>query len=199
MCAKDTFAKMDHILFGNLWHCARFRHPHKPRRWTVARYWRVQAARRWNFADRKGRCLLNYEQTSIRRHVKVRGTSSPFDGHWIYWTSRLGHHPEVPARVSTLLRWQHGKCAECGLYLRDGDVLEVDHILPLSLGGMDWTSNPQLLHRHCHDQKTAGDGSVKASLTVRGADDNGQPIEELDARKRARPVLQTSQAGEGLA
>jgi RNA-directed DNA polymerase len=36
------------------------------------------------------------------------------------------------------------------------DLPEVDHIVPTSLGGKDGYDNWQLLHRHCHDTKTAG-------------------------------------------
>lgn len=43
------------------------------------------------------------------------------------------------------------------------DVMEVDHIIPQSKGPKDEWKNLQLLHRHCHDEKTAEDGS----LTVR--------------------------------
>ena len=35
--------------------------------------------------------------------------------------------------------------------------MEVDHIVPLSHGGKDQFMNLQLLHRHCHDVKTAQD------------------------------------------
>jgi hypothetical protein len=37
------------------------------------------------------------------------------------------------------------------------DLMEVDHIQPLSMGGQDEYRNLQLLHRHCHDKKTAED------------------------------------------
>ncbi len=35
--------------------------------------------------------------------------------------------------------------------------MEMDHIIPLSRGGKDEYKNLQLLHRHCHDTKTALD------------------------------------------
>jgi RNA-directed DNA polymerase len=38
-----------------------------------------------------------------------------------------------------------------------GDVLEVDHIIPTAFGGKDGYDNWQLLHGHCHDEKTAED------------------------------------------
>jgi RNA-directed DNA polymerase len=37
--------------------------------------------------------------------------------------------------------------------------MEVDHIKPLSKGGKDTYENLQLLHRHCHVQKTATESS----------------------------------------
>ena len=49
-------------------------------------------------------------------------------------------------------------------------------MLPTILGGRDNYNNLQLLHRHCHDQKTAADGSSVA----RGTDDSSQAIEEPD-------------------
>jgi len=62
-------------------------------------------------------------------------------------------------RVATLLKKQKGKCTFCGNYFKDGDSLEVDHIIPKSRGGKNEYKNWQLLHRHCHDPKTASDGS----------------------------------------
>ncbi|MHC5722186.1 MAG: HNH endonuclease [Nostoc sp.] len=38
--------------------------------------------------------------------------------------------------------------------------MEVDHRIPKSQGGKDSYENWQLLHRHCHDTKTANDGSL---------------------------------------
>ena len=71
----------------------------------------------------------------------------------------MGKSSELPKRVSKLLKKQKGKCTHCGLYFRENDVIEVDHIIPKSQGGKDFCDNLQLLHRHCHDTKTANDGS----------------------------------------
>ncbi len=146
----------------------------------------------WLFATKD--CPLRlHRMTPIKRHVKVQGTKSPFDGDWIYWTKRQGNHPETPPKMAYLLKSQKGKCAQCGLYFKEGDQLEVDHCIPVSLGGTDFYVNLQLLHRHCHDQKTATDGSV----APRGTDDNSQIVEEPDevtsltsgfeAERRGRP------------
>ena len=101
--------------------------------------------------------LYRHGQTVIRRHVKVHGVRSPYDGDWVYWRTRLGHHPEVSPRVARLLKRQQGKCPECGLFFTGNDRMEVDHIIPQACGGTAGKDNLQLLHRHCHDHKTARD------------------------------------------
>jgi Restriction endonuclease len=75
----------------------------------------------------------------------------------------MGHDPEIPMRVTKLLQRQKGKCPECGLYFKYGDQMEVDHILPTRYGGTDAYHNRQLLHRHCHDRKTARDKEMMAA------------------------------------
>ena len=72
----------------------------------------------------------------------------------------MGTHPEMPTGVAKLLKVQKGKCAYCGHFFKDEDLIETDHIIPKSLGGKNSYSNLQLLHRHCHDKKTANDGSL---------------------------------------
>jgi RNA-directed DNA polymerase len=63
--------------------------------------------------------------------------------------------------------------------------MEVDHILPKSQGGNGDYSNLQLLHRHCHDNKTATD--LKRSALSKHC-----IVEEPDEGKLSRPVLKTS-------
>ncbi len=73
----------------------------------------------------------------------------------------------MPNRKAKLLKRQKGKCDWCGLHFLDKerDVMEEDHIIPRTLGGKDEWKNLQLLHRHCHDEKTATDGSLKSVVT----------------------------------
>ncbi|WP_367120312.1 HNH endonuclease [Microcoleus sp. PH2017_32_RDM_D_A] len=73
----------------------------------------------------------------------------------------MSSHPELSSRVATLLKRQAGKCVLCELSFKYGDLWEVDHVIRTSRGGKDEYSNWQLLHRHCHDLKTATDGDVR--------------------------------------
>jgi RNA-directed DNA polymerase len=163
------FARLTHLTFRKLWRWAKRRHPRKSAGWLKNRYW-PRSRGSWRFAlEGKGACLFQHSDTRIARHVKVMSNRSPFDGDWVYWSSRMGKHPEVGGRLSFLLKAQKGQCAHCKLFFRFGDVLEVDHKVPRSLGGSDRYDNLQLLHRHCHDTKTATDrqdAALRGSLSI---------------------------------
>jgi RNA-directed DNA polymerase len=152
---------MDYQLYWKLRRWAKRRHPNKGEHW-INKYWCPIANRNWVFATRSNNNPITLvEHGSIKNHVhkKVKGDASPYDGNLIYWSSRMGKHPEMPMRTASLLQKQRGKCAHCGLYFKDGDLIELDHIIPKSKGGKDEYINWQLLHRHCHDEKSRTDGS----------------------------------------
>lgn len=145
--AKVTFNKMSAQLYHKLRRWAALRQPRKWPKWCYRRYWqRLDGL--ICFTDGQ-HYLYQYEQTKIRRHVKVIGPKSPFDGDWLYWAQRLQRHPLKPLRVVKLLKWQGGKCEDCGLPFTTEDVLEVHH-----LNGNHSDNryvNLSLLHGHCHD------------------------------------------------
>ena len=137
--------------------------------------------------------MAKHYETEIIRHVKVKGTVSPFDGNLVYWSKRLRKSPDVSTRVINLLKKQKGKCELCGLTFRDRDKWEVDHILPTARGGKDWYANLQLLHDYFHHYKSARDGS-KGRIY-----DKDDETEEPDEVKVSRPALKTSRRGDSLA
>jgi len=162
--SKDVFSDIDDLIYQKLSAWAKRRHPLKNGKWVAKKYWHPLDGDNWIFATRKEGStplrLLNHADTPIVRHVKVKGKSSPYDGNLVYWSTRMGNNPEMPSRVSKLLKKQKGKCTHCGLFFRENDVMEVDHKIPKSQGGKDTYDNWQLLHRHCHDKKTALDSSL---------------------------------------
>jgi RNA-directed DNA polymerase len=158
--ASKAFRSCDNDLFALLWAWARQRHPRKTPGWIARTYWTLQRGAKWQFATRDGYRLRAHQDTAIKRHVKVRGNASPYDGNLTYWSRRLTDHVMLSATRGWLLARQKGLCPFCGLTFREDDVLDLDHIVPLARGGRDESSNQQLLHRHCHDQKTARDGST---------------------------------------
>ncbi|MEO0935915.1 MAG: group II intron maturase-specific domain-containing protein [Cyanobacteria bacterium J06641_2] len=131
------------------------------------KYWHTIGNNHWVFTTRQdsnGLKLLSHIEfhSSVNDYVKVRGDKSLFDGDTIYWSLRLSNHPDLPTTKRNLLKQQKGKCFGCGLNFIEGDLLEIDHIQPISCGGKKEWKNLQLLHRHCHDVKTANDGSQKS-------------------------------------
>lgn len=131
------------------------------------KYWHTIGDHHWVFTTRAEsnplRLLTHSEfHSSVNDYVKVLGDKSPFDGDLIYWSLRLSKRPEMPSTKAKLLNQQQGKCKSCDLHFQQVDVLEIDHIQPLTCGGKKEYQNLQLLHRHCHDAKTATDGSLKS-------------------------------------
>ncbi|MEG4397115.1 group II intron maturase-specific domain-containing protein [Microcoleus sp. BROC3] len=155
--SKDTFQKVDHLTYDQLRAWAKTRGKGGINK---AKYWRRVGNRNWCFSTEEGRELLTHQNTPIVRHIKVKGGASPYNGDWIYWGKRRGEYSGTPNRVSTLIKKQKGICSHCGLYFTSTDIVEVDHIKPTSLGGKDTYDNLQLLHKHCHNTKTASDGSL---------------------------------------
>lgn len=145
--SSETFTKLRWILFKQLVIWTRRKHPTRGSHWRKARYWQ------------KGKTQLEFDHSMagkwvglkphntylIKRHIKVKGTKSIYDGDTAYWAQRLRKMPGISTRVSTLLKLQKGKCNICQLDFRPGEVMEVDHIVPKSRGGKDVYSNLQLL------------------------------------------------------
>ena len=153
--------RQDYLLFQKLRAWSR----HRTGDWYKARqkYWTKIGNNNWVFATRRGDAnplrLLTHTEFGSRasEYVKVKGEDSPFNGNLVYWSTRMGKHPDMPTRKASLLKRQKGKCPWCCLHFREEDTLEVDHILATALGGKDEYKNLQLLHGHCHDEKTALD------------------------------------------
>jgi RNA-directed DNA polymerase len=157
VCSKRTYSKVDRTLLHQLRAWIKVKHPKKSRQWATAQYWKREGDK-LHFSPKNSCSRLRFHsETPIKRHVKIQGNRSPYDSDWMYWSTRMGHHPGVVTRVAKLLKRQQGRCPRCGLYCKAGDLLEVDHILPKAQGGKDAYHNWQLLHRHCHDAKTAED------------------------------------------
>jgi RNA-directed DNA polymerase len=194
--SSDIFVKLDHLLTKKLLAWAKHRHPQKSTNWVIRKYWGSIDNDNWVFMDKnnKQQCWLwKHSKTRIVRHEKVIGTASPYDGNFVYWSKRMGKDPNAPIRIARLLKAQKGKCPQCRLHFREDDVLEIDHITPRILGGKSEYSNLQLLHGHCHDKKSARDGSGAGTHT------KSHVIEEPDEAKVSRPVLKTSHSGDRLA
>jgi RNA-directed DNA polymerase len=185
--SQATFRRVDHLTWVKLRHWARRRHPNASAGWVYDRYWPRRDSRRVfaTPATSEGQVdLTSHREVPSLWHAKVAGNRSPYDGDWVYWSTRRGRDPTVGPRLATLLKRQGGRCAYCGLFFQQDDQLEVDHISGHRRDSR--YSNLQALHGHCHDAKTWAHGEY---LPV-GLRDTHQDTEERSARKRARSVLE---------
>ena len=190
MVATATFHHCRYILFQQLQQWAKRRHPHKGMHWISNKYWHVDEGKGWSFTDQRS-ILWQHDQTEIQRHIKVKGTVSPYNGDMLYWSKRLRTHPILNAVLGKLLQKQAGKCRWCELLFQEGDIIEIDHITPRGQGGGEALSNKCALHRHCHDQRHA--------QRVNGTHDKSQITEEPDDANVSRPVLKPSGGGDPFA
>jgi RNA-directed DNA polymerase len=196
--SKEVFASCDYHLMSTLKHWMGRRHGRKTARWVFNKYCRRSVTGRLEFSTPAGLRLVHHADTPIQRHVKVRGTVSPFNGDIVYWSQRLRQHPLTMGRVAILLKRQHGRCAWCGSLFMERAAIEVDHVRPRVGGGTTDLTNLQLLHGHCHDQKSVLDESATRRRRA-GLHAKNHVTEEPNAAKVARSDLQTSRSREGAA
>jgi len=154
------FCKQDHILHHKLRAWGRRRTGNL--RQAYQKYWNTIGKRNWVFSFKDGdnlHQLISHTKygSSSNNYVKVKNEESPYNGNLIYWSTRLGRNPDMPMRKAILLKKQKGICQWCSLHFQEEDILETDHIIPKALNGKDTYDNLQLLHGHCHDEKTALD------------------------------------------
>ncbi len=182
--SKEIFSALDRLLYYKLKNWAKWRHPKKTQTWIARKYWLIDKGKGWTFGTKDGLTLAKHSNIAINRHTKIKGEASPFDGNWTYWSTRRGEYPGTPTRVAEALKWQKGKCFECGLHFAPDDLIEIHH-----LDGNHKNNRRENLgatHRHCHDRIHGGNGKLSTQL---GTDGNSQFGEEPDELKSSRPVL----------
>jgi RNA-directed DNA polymerase len=125
--SSKTFDALDDHMWKLTYKWAKFRHPHKPKRWIISRYFgmfNTSRRDRWVFGDRDtGAYLLKFAWAKIVRHTMVKGWTSPDDPALAdYWDWRRGRKQPVLDRA----RWraliaQQGRCPLCGGLLLHAD------------------------------------------------------------------------------
>jgi RNA-directed DNA polymerase len=163
--AKETFGKVDNVIWKQLWQWACRRHPNKSAAWVKSKYFMCDGLRNWVFGttaeDDKGEKkfvkLVIASDTPIKRHVKIKGAANPYDPEFeTYFEERLGltMKESFKGRNSLLCLWyaQDGLCPNCGEKITKDTGWNIHHILPKAQGGEDKMSNLELLHPNCHRQ-----------------------------------------------
>lgn len=131
--SSASFSKADYLIYPKLEQWAKHRHPIKPVNGSTINTGTI-GNNHWTFATSTGTILCHHTQIPIVRHIKVKDRKSQFDGDWSYWASRLGRYPGMGKTKAMLFKRQKGKCSGCELYFKEGELLEVDHIIPKRKG-----------------------------------------------------------------
>ncbi|HBB31375.1 MAG TPA: group II intron reverse transcriptase/maturase [Cyanobacteria bacterium UBA8803] len=178
VASAKTFNKIDSVVFQKLFGWAKRRRSRNQNNTdVVSNYWGVNRGLGWKFITQDHKYVLEkHQDAKIKRHVKVKGTKSPYDGDLTYWGKRLSQHPMLRNVVAKLLKKQEGRCSECGLKFTSEDLLEVHHLDRDRSNNK--TKNLVLVHRHCHDVIHSSRGTVMSQI-----------IEEPNEVKISRSVL----------
>jgi RNA-directed DNA polymerase len=86
--SSKAFSDMDKYVFQKLWKWARWRHSNKCLRWIKHKYFSGYRDT-WRFAISDIIRIARHSEAHIKRHVKVQGTRTPYDGDLQYWGKRF--------------------------------------------------------------------------------------------------------------
>jgi len=185
--STEKMDKLDHLIFRKLLRWAKRRHPNKGIKWVANKYFLSHATKqKWEFSSSQ-LTLRKHTDTKIERYTQVKGEVSIYDGNTAYWAKRVQSHPELSLRQLTLMKRQKGICAYCQKPFKAEDIWEIDHIIPRGNGGKDIYDNLQLLHAHCHDQKSRQDRVSNELSELKGV-----VSQERNEGKLSRSVLKSS-------
>ncbi len=177
--AKETFSRLDYLIYWRLMRWGLRRHPRKSGKWVYAHYWPETGSRRdlavtlpEKNGDLRSLVLYRLADTKIVRHQKIKGEYNPFDPEWFAYAERL-----LTARMSQdiwdtqrLKLWmqQGGKCVLCEQFIDSTRTMDDHHIVYRAYGGSHALSNRLLLHPVCHRRVHALGLEVAKPVPARG-------------------------------
>ena len=160
--AKETFSKLDALIYWRLVRWAKRRHPKKSSMWVRQRYWHA-SAERTDFAEavkaengeRQLTRLYRLADTAIVRHIKVKGAYNPFDSAYELYgedlrSKRLLRSMAYRKEWMSLYLAQSGECLICKTAIEEDRGWHDHHIVYKVMGGSDRLVNRVLLHPDCH-------------------------------------------------
>jgi RNA-directed DNA polymerase len=166
--AKETFDRVDHIVWSMLWRWALSRHPNKSVRWIKDRYFKSKGSRNWVFAatekqedaTKKELTLLKESDTPIVRHVKIKAQANPYDPLWdayfeARWVKKMLNSGRGRSKLYRVWLGQDCNCHDCHQPITKSTPWAFRHIVKRTEGGTDAASNLQMHHLNCHMRQRA--------------------------------------------
>lgn len=160
--AKETFSKLDSLIYWRLVRWMRRRHPKKSLAWCFQKYWNTvtdvsefAGVRTAENGDKRWARKYLLAGTPIVRHQKIKGDYNPFDPKWEMYgeelrKKRMLQSISYRAQITQLYRSQSGNCAHCGIAVDKVTGWHDHHIVRRVDGGSNLLSNRVLLHPVCH-------------------------------------------------
>lgn len=161
--AKETFSKLDHLIFWRIRRWIKRRHPRKSEKWIKKKYFHSINGNNWVFAKpfRSSEGEVFYQQlyqlasTPIVRHKRLPTGYHPYDAaqeeKWeALRTQRMQHKLKYQKELVSLYRRQMGKCAYCGQPITKETGWHDHHVIRRVDGGSNTLKNRALLHPNCH-------------------------------------------------
>ena len=175
ICAKETFAYVDHHIWKMLWKWARRRHPNKSRKWVKAKYFRIHKGRDWTFfaiteKNKEIKTVMSAQSVKIIRHPKIKANANPYTKEdETYFEKRIEinmlNKLEGKFMLRKLYDRQKGCCLICKQRITACTGWNAHHLTPKRLGGEWKLDNLVLLHPVCHI-KVHHNETVAAALTL---------------------------------
>lgn len=161
--AKQTFSKLDNLIFWRIWRWAKRRHPKKSADWIRNKYFRSIGGQNWVFAysyktgngEQALRRLYRLSTPNIERHKRLPLGYQPYDPEQeLEWEElrvrRMQHKLRFRRQILRLFRRQQGLCALCGHAISKETGWHDHHVIRRVDGGTDTLRNRVLLHPNCH-------------------------------------------------
>lgn len=149
VCASETFAYIDYILYELLWRWASRRHPHKGKWWVSTNYWHRRGSRSWVFST-ENKELLRVDHISIVRHVKIQTAVNPYlDLEYFQERKFKQGMRRLSGRFKLIWKNQDGRCYHCGMPMEVMEDREIYFKVPKSKGGKDEVPNMAYVHKSC--------------------------------------------------
>jgi len=117
--SKEVFAKIDHILVGQLKRWAFRRHNNKSKRWVREKYFKSENNRKWAFNGsgkvndtKKVFTLKKMADIPIVRHVKIKKDANPFDTEWYNYFENRSRKALMVLRPKACINFIGGRLAK---------------------------------------------------------------------------------------
>jgi RNA-directed DNA polymerase len=148
-----TFAKLQNDMYSLYLAWGRKKFSQRGDGYVVSKLFHQSKHSSWNFGWKEGEKVhlaVTLYEFRYRKHTKIKGDRSPYDGDWVYWVKRRGRHPLCPKDIQVGIQKQDGKCYYCNQPFWIEDQIEIHHIDGNRKHNQH--TNKVIVHRYCHDK-----------------------------------------------